>query len=90
MAENIEQIAKRLGAGIIGQMPGIGGGVLGAARLAENIESQRTRHVPEHDVHGPARLDSPALQAPASSAGPASGSGPGWSAVREDRRSRES
>ena len=46
MAKNIEPIAERLGAKVVGQVPETGGGAFGAARLAKNIESVRARLVP--------------------------------------------
>ena len=38
MVKNIKQIADQLGANIVGQVPQTDGGVLGAARLAKNVE----------------------------------------------------
>ena len=46
MAKNIENIAAGLGAEIITQMPDIGGGAFGAARLARIIESMQSRLSP--------------------------------------------
>ena len=46
MARNIEQIAERLGAKVVGQVPDTGGGAFGAARLAHIVESLQTRLVP--------------------------------------------
>lgn len=46
MAKNIEQLARGLGATIIGQVPEAGGGTFGAARLARSIETLRARLVP--------------------------------------------
>ena len=46
MATNIEQIAERLNAEVIGQVPDTGGGAFGAARLAQIVECLQTRLVP--------------------------------------------
>jgi hypothetical protein len=46
MAKNIQQIADRLGASVVGQVPDTGGGAFGAARLAKCIESLQGRLVP--------------------------------------------
>ena len=46
MAKNIKQIAERLGADIIGQVPETGGGAFGAARLARCVEDLQARLVP--------------------------------------------
>jgi hypothetical protein len=46
MAKNINQIAERLGAEVIGQVPDTGGGAFGAARLAKCIEGLQARLVP--------------------------------------------
>jgi hypothetical protein len=46
MAKNIQQIADRLGASVVGQVPDTGGGAFGAARLAQIVESLQTRLVP--------------------------------------------
>lgn len=46
MAKNIDRIAERLGAKVIGQVPETGGGVFEAARLAKYVESVRARLVP--------------------------------------------
>lgn len=46
MAKNINQIADRLGATIIAQVPDTGGGAFGAARLARCIQSLQARLVP--------------------------------------------
>jgi hypothetical protein len=46
MAKNIQQIADRLGARVVGQVPDTGGGAFGAARLAQVVESLQTRLVP--------------------------------------------
>ena len=46
MAKNIEQIADRLGAKVTGQVPDVGGGAFGAARLAAIVQSMRNRLVP--------------------------------------------
>jgi hypothetical protein len=47
MARDIERIAEELGARMVGQVPEIGGGAFGAARLARVIESLQARQVPE-------------------------------------------
>lgn len=46
MARNIDRIAASLGAQVVGQVPEVGGGAFGAARLARAIETLRTRLVP--------------------------------------------
>jgi len=46
MASNIDPIAARLGAEIVGQVPATGGGAFGAARLAASVERLRGRLVP--------------------------------------------
>src|SRR5436190_17822264 len=46
MAKNIQQIADKLGARIAGQVPDVGGGSFGAARLARIVETIQARLVP--------------------------------------------
>ena len=46
MAKNIDAIAGRLGGKVIAQVPEVGGGAFGAARLAGIIEQLRARLVP--------------------------------------------
>lgn len=46
MAKNIDTIASRLGAKVIAQVPEVGGGAFGAARLARMLEQLRSRLVP--------------------------------------------
>jgi hypothetical protein len=46
MAKNIDSIATRLGAQVIGQVPDTGGGAFGAARLAQCVEKLQARLVP--------------------------------------------
>jgi hypothetical protein len=46
MAKNIDRIADGLGAKVVGQVPEVGGGAFGAARLAKAIDKLRTRLVP--------------------------------------------
>lgn len=46
MAKNINSIATRLGAQVIGQVPDSGGGASGAARLARCVEELQARLVP--------------------------------------------
>ncbi len=46
MARNVDKIAKGLGARIMTQIPEIGGGAFGAARLAEIVEQLRSRLIP--------------------------------------------
>ena len=46
MAKNIDTIADRLGAKVIAQVPEVGGGAFGAARLARIVEQLRSRLVP--------------------------------------------
>jgi hypothetical protein len=46
MAKDIDRIARRLGAEVIGPVPETGGGAFGAARLAHCIASLRARLVP--------------------------------------------
>jgi hypothetical protein len=41
MAENIREIATKLGATIVGQVPDAGGGAFGAARLANDVARLR-------------------------------------------------
>ncbi len=45
MAKNIQKLAEKLGAEIVGQVPDVGGGAFGAARLAE-ILRQRLEPAP--------------------------------------------
>jgi hypothetical protein len=44
MTEDLEEVAKLLGAEIVGQVPDVGRGVLGAARLAK-IYQARTQEI---------------------------------------------
>jgi hypothetical protein len=46
MAKHINQIADRLGATVIAQVPDSGGGAFGAARLAKSIANLQARLVP--------------------------------------------
>jgi hypothetical protein len=46
MARNIDTNARRLGAKVIAQVPDVGGGAFGAARLARIIDQLRSRLVP--------------------------------------------
>jgi hypothetical protein len=46
MAKNINTIASQLGAKVVAQVPEVGGGAFGAARLARIIEQLRSRLVP--------------------------------------------
>ena len=46
MAKNIKQIAKSLGAEIVGQLPDTGGGAFGAARLSDIVVKLQGRLVP--------------------------------------------
>jgi hypothetical protein len=46
MVKNIDMIADRLGAKKIAQVPEVGGGAFGAARLARIIKQLRSRLVP--------------------------------------------
>jgi hypothetical protein len=46
MAENIDRIAKRLGAEVVCQVPEVGGGVFGMTRLAGIIQALRARLEP--------------------------------------------
>ena len=46
MARNIQRIAEALDAQVIGQIPDIGGGAFGAARLARTLENLQGRLVP--------------------------------------------
>jgi hypothetical protein len=46
MAKNSDTIARRLGAKRIAEVPDVGGGAFGAARLARIIEELRARLVP--------------------------------------------
>jgi hypothetical protein len=47
MAKNIEKIADRLGAKIVGAIPDVGGGAFGAARLARIHEALQARLIPQ-------------------------------------------
>ena len=47
MAKNIEKIADRLGARIVGPIPDVGGGAFGAARLARIIGTVQARLISE-------------------------------------------
>ena len=46
MAKNIQQIAGKLGARVVGRTPDIGGGAFGAARLARIVEQLQSRLTP--------------------------------------------
>lgn len=46
MGRNIRDIADRLGAKVVAQVPDVGGGAFGAARMARIIESLQGRLVP--------------------------------------------
>jgi hypothetical protein len=46
VARDIDTIAGRLGAKVVAQVPEVGGGAFGAARLARIIEQLRSRLVP--------------------------------------------
>jgi hypothetical protein len=46
MARNIEEIAAGLGAKVVGRVPDVGGGALGAARLARIVEDVQSRLQP--------------------------------------------
>src|SRR5258708_3499725 len=46
MAKNVKRIAELLGAEVTGQVPDVGGGAFGAARLAEIVTQLRARLVP--------------------------------------------
>ena len=46
MAKNVDRIAQRLGAQVIAQVPEVGGGAFGAARLAGIIAQLQSRLVP--------------------------------------------
>ncbi len=46
MAKDIDTIATALGAKVVGQVPDVGGGAFGAARLAAIIGAMQTRLVP--------------------------------------------
>ena len=46
MAKNIKQIADRLGANIVAEVPDVGGGAFGASRLAIIVKQLRSRLVP--------------------------------------------
>jgi hypothetical protein len=45
MAENIRMIAAKLGASIVGQVPDVGGGAFGAAKLANYVAAAIGRPV---------------------------------------------
>lgn len=46
MAKNIDSIAAKLGATVVADVPDVGGGAFGAARLAEVATALRSRMVP--------------------------------------------
>jgi hypothetical protein len=46
MARNVQELADRLGARVVGEIPETGGGAFGAARLARIIEELRSRLEP--------------------------------------------
>lgn len=46
MARNIKRIAKALGAKVVAQVPDMGGGAFGAARVAAEVEGLRERLQP--------------------------------------------
>lgn len=46
MVKKIDTIAERLGAKVIAQVPEVGGGAFGAARLGRIVEELRSRLVP--------------------------------------------
>src|SRR5262245_1366983 len=46
MARNVDTIASRLGAKVVGEVPEVGGGAFGAARLAAIVGQLRSRLVP--------------------------------------------
>ena len=46
MSEKVEKIAQLLGATVIGELPDIGGGAFGAARLAHIAQALRSRLEP--------------------------------------------
>lgn len=48
MAKNIERIARKLGAEVVGQVPDVGGGAFGMARLAGVIAALQARLQPGH------------------------------------------
>jgi hypothetical protein len=50
MARNIKEIADRLGAEIVAQVPETGGGTFGAARLARIVDQLQTRLRPGQGV----------------------------------------
>ena len=50
MAQNIKTIAGLLGAKVIAQVPDVGGGAFGSARLACIIEQLRSRLVPSQGL----------------------------------------
>ena len=46
MASNIDRIASHLGARVIAEVPGVGGGAFGAARLARVVAQLQSRLIP--------------------------------------------
>jgi hypothetical protein len=50
MARDVKQIAKALGAEIVGQVPETGGGAFGAARLAHVVNALRERLQPSRGI----------------------------------------
>jgi hypothetical protein len=46
MADNIQDIAEKLGAVVVGQVPDAGGGAFGAAKLAHDVARLRAEVLP--------------------------------------------
>jgi hypothetical protein len=46
VARNVDEVANRLGARVVGRVPDAGGGAFGAARLAHIFDSIRSRLAP--------------------------------------------
>src|SRR5260370_39190330 len=53
MAKNIHEIANLLGAQVVGQVPDVGGGAFGAARLARVVAALQARLEPEQGADRP-------------------------------------
>jgi hypothetical protein len=64
VAKNIEKIAAGLGAKIVGQIPDVGGGAFGAARLARIIETMSSQLRPGQGLRPGRPTDSNWVQHP--------------------------
>ena len=50
MARNVNELARRLGATVVGSIPDVGGGAFGAARLATIVASLQSRLEPGQGI----------------------------------------